>query len=69
MTEKHDRFRVDGGTLQTDSGESLKVSVERDEKEKTTGKTNHRTRTQPPAGETAEPEDGNVFGVKAFENQ
>lgn len=34
MTKKHDRFRVDGETLQTDSGESLKVSVERDEKKK-----------------------------------
>ena len=34
MTEKHDRFRVDGETLQTDSGESLKESVERDEKKK-----------------------------------
>lgn len=34
MTEKHNRFRVDGETLQTDSGESLKVSVERDEKKK-----------------------------------
>lgn len=69
MTEKHNCFRVDGETLQTDSGESLKVSVERDEKEKTAGKTNHRTRTQSPAGEAAESADGNVFGVKAFENQ
>lgn len=69
MTEKHNCFRVDGETLQTDSGESLKVSVERDEKEKTAGKTNHRTRTQSPAGEAAESVDGNVFGVKAFENQ
>ena len=34
MTKKHDRFRVDGEALQTDSGESLKVSVERDEKKK-----------------------------------
>ena len=34
MTEKHNRFRVDGETLQTDSGESLKESVERDEKKK-----------------------------------
>ena len=64
MTEKHNRFRVDGETLQTDSGESLKVSVERDEKEKTAGKTNHRTRTQSPAGEAAESVDGNVFGVE-----
>lgn len=34
MTEKHNRFRVDGETLQTDSGESLKESVERDERKK-----------------------------------
>ena len=34
MTEKHNCFQVDGETLQTDSGESLKVSVERDEKKK-----------------------------------
>ena len=34
MTEKHNCFRGDGETLQTDSGESLKASVERDEKKK-----------------------------------
>ena len=34
IDKKHNRFRVDGETLQTDSSESLKVSVERDEKKK-----------------------------------
>lgn len=45
-------------------GESLKVSVERDEKKKQLEKTNCRIRTQDSAGKAAESEDKNGFGVE-----